>query len=270
MKMPIKQTQVIASAFVMLLFAQCYPAKMALQAEAWPQKEEYEVQGKKGLFSKERMQFGEFYTTQVKRSWTKGTTSSYGIGEGNIADHDYTNIISLDYIKRNQTLKFSLTDAKNRMSEVYCVSNFRTTEIIVGNRPNSILNIGIDIVKSLLSQPDDKYYVQIYTKAERPWELLLDNVQTQMNPKNYIGYLSQGRDRYYTIVPLRQMEKKDGTPGTIAFGSIGFEIRNSEGKAVAAVSKLNKGVVYMQSITEEEKFLLANACAALLLQEEIG
>jgi hypothetical protein len=262
-------TKLVAFILVASIFTGCYPAKMSLEADTWPQKEEYEVQGKKGLFSKEKMQFGEFYTTQVKRSWTKGSTSRYGIGEG-ISDHDYTPLISLDYIKRNQTIKFSLTDQANRGSEVFCVSNFRATELVVGDRPNSILNLGIDIVKNILSQPDDKYYVQIYTKAERPWELLLDNVQTQMNPKKYVGYLSQGKDRFYTIVPMRQMEKKDGTPGTIAFGSIGFEIRNKDGIAVAAVSKLNKGVVYMQNIKDEERFLLANACAALLLQEEIG
>jgi hypothetical protein len=264
MKTSLIKFKLISSAFVVILFAHCYPARMALQSDAWPQKEEYEVQGKKGIFSKEKLAFGEFYTTKVKRSWTRGTSN-----KGSLTD-DYTNIISVDYINRKQTLHFSLTDAGNRSSEVFCVSAFNSSDVQVGNRPNSIFNIGVDIVKSLLSQPDDKYYVQIYTRGQSPWELLLDNVQTQMNPKKYVGYLSQGPDRFYTIVPMRQMEKKDGTPGTIAFGSIGFEIRNKEGKAVAAVSKLNKGVVYMQNISADEKFLLANACAALLLQEEIG
>lgn len=254
----------VISLILAVLLTRCYPARMALQSDEWSQKEEYEVQGKKGIFSKEKLQFGEFYTTKVKRSWTKGSSSKNSITD------DYTNIISLEYINRKQTLHFSLTDAGNRSSEVFCVFAFNTSEVQVGDRPNSIFNIGVDVVKNLLSQPDNKYYVQIYTKNQGPWELLLDNVQTQMNPKKYVGYLSQGKDNYYTIIPMRQMEKKDGTPGTIAFGSIGFEIRNKEGKAVAAVSKLNKGVVYMQNISDEEKFLLANACAALLMQEEIG
>jgi hypothetical protein len=66
------------------------------------------------------------------------------------------------------------------------------------------------------------------------------------------------------------MEGKDGRPQAILFGSVGFEIRNKEGKAVAAVSKIDKGIVYLQAVNSEEKFLLANACAALLLQEIIG
>ena len=256
--------------FIALLFAQCHPAKMALNEDAWPAKEEYEVLGKKGIFSKERMQFGKYHTTEVKRSWVKGTVSRFGLGEGNVTDYDYTNIISLDYIRRNQTIKFSMTDEANRASEVFCVSKFKTTELTIGNQPNSVLNIGIDVVKSILSHPDDKYYVQIYTKAERPWELILDNVQTQLHPKTYVGFLSQGRDRYYTIVPVREMQGKDGKPAGILFGSVGFEIRNKEGKAVAAVSKIDKGVVYMQGSDEEERFLLANVCAALLMQEVIA
>ena len=83
-------------------------------------------------------------------------------------------------------------------------------------------------------------------------------------------YLSQGRNNYYTIVPVREMEGKDGKPAGILFGSIGFEIRNKDGKAVAAVSKLDKGVVYMQAKDAEERFLLANVCAALLMQEVIA
>lgn len=230
------------------VFSQCHPAKMALHNDRWMATEEYKVEGKKGIFSKERLQFGEFYTTKVNRSWTKATSN-----KGSLTD-DQTNTISVDYIGRKQTLHFSLADLGNRSSEVFCVSSFNTSDVQVGNRPNSIFNLGIGVVKSLLSQPDDKYYVQIYLKDQSPWELLVDNVQAQMKPKEYVGYLSHGKDNYYTIVPVREMEGKDGRPQAILFGSVGFEIRNSEGKAVAAVSKIDRGTVYMQNISAEENF----------------
>ena len=249
---------------VLVFLAQCRPAKMALNTEHWPAKEEYKVEGKKGIFSKEKLQFGEFHTTKVKRSWTRGTSD-----KGSLKD-DYTKLISVDYISRKQTIHFSLTDDANRNSEVFCVSNFNTSEVQVGDRPNSIFNIGIDVVRSLLSQPDDKYYVQIYLKDQSPWELLVDNVQSQMKPKEYVGYLSHGKDNYYTIVPVRHMEGKDGKPQAILFGAVGFEFRNKEGAPVAAVSKIDRGIVYLQNMSAEEKFLLANACAALVLQEIIS
>jgi hypothetical protein len=98
---------------ISFLYTQCRPARMALQNERWPAKEEYVVEGKKGIFSKERLRFGEFYTTQVNRSWTKGTSEKFGKG------NDYTNIISVDYIKRKQTVHFSLSDEAKRTSEVF-------------------------------------------------------------------------------------------------------------------------------------------------------
>jgi exoribonuclease II len=38
---------------------------------------------------------------------------------------------------------------------------------------------------------------------------------------------------------------------------------------VAAVSLIDKGMIYLAKTSVEERFLLANACAALLLQEQI-
>lgn len=158
-----------------------------------------------------------------------------------------------------------------QLSEVYCYSDFNTKELLIGIKPNKGLSLGVGIAKRGLSQPDSKYYVQIYTKeGERAWELLLDNAQSQRNPKSYVRYLSQGKDRYYTVVPICEMEGKDGKSASTLFGAIGFEIRNREGKAVATVSLLDKGVIHLQSNDAEEKFLLANACAALLMQDVIG
>lgn len=263
--------QVLLGAFVLVLLSNCRPAKMALDSEGWNTKEEYKVAGKRGLFTRERMSFGEFYTTEVKRSWVKGSGSRFGLGTGIATDFDYTNIISVEYIKRNQTIRFSLTDGTSRASEVYCVSKFNSTDLTIGNNPNSIRNIAIDIIEAANNSAESKYYVQLYLgKGERPWELLLDNVQAQMKPGSYVGYLSQSPDNYYTIVPVRKMEGKDGKPAPILFGAVGFEFRDKNNRPLAAVSLIDRGVVYFGEISNNEKFLLANACAALLMQEEIG
>jgi hypothetical protein len=48
---------------------------------------------------------------------------------------------------------------------------------------------------------------------------------------------------------------------------VGFEFKNREGKVLAAVSMIGNGAVYFGECSDEEKFLLANASAALLLQQ---
>jgi len=70
-------------------------------------------------------------------------------------------------------------------------------------------------------------------------------------------------------VPLSKVVSKKGKVGTMPFGSAGFEIRNQDEAPVAAVSLIDKGVVYLKELTDREKTLLANACAALLLQEQL-
>ncbi|HWR31970.1 MAG TPA: hypothetical protein VN451_00475, partial [Chitinophagaceae bacterium] len=85
----------------------------------------------------------------------------------------------------------------------------------------------------------------------------------------YTGLLAKSKDEYYTIVPVNKMEIKVKTGATL-MGSIGFEFHNKEGKTVAAVSMIDKGMIYLGKTNPEERFLLANACTALLLQEQIG
>jgi len=63
--------------------------------------------------------------------------------------------------------------------------------------------------------------------------------------------------------------EQNGKTGNILAGSIGFEFRDPTGKAVAAVSFLNNGAVFLGKISDDKRFLLANACAALLLQDTI-
>lgn len=45
-----------------------------------------------------------------------------------------------------------------------------------------------------------------------------------------------------------------------------YEFRNRANQTVAAVSLQDKEVVVLAHVTGEEKFLLANACAAILLK----
>jgi hypothetical protein len=250
------------------LFTNCTTPKMALQ-DGWQTKEEYAVNGKRKIFAKESMSFGDYRTTEVKRSWIKGSTSRIGIAKGNVTDPYYENIISSESVKKKQTVRFKMEDSKQNQSEVYCISKFKSKQLLIGKNENSILNIATDIF-GIGSSSESSYYVQLYTnKSNQPWEMLIDNQAAQEKAKTYIGYLSLNRDTYYTITPVYKMEDKNGVARNLPFGSIGFEIKNKQGEPVAAISKLDKGMVYFQNISNEEKFLLANACTALLLQDLI-
>lgn len=92
----------------------------------------------------------------------------------------------------------------------------------------------------------------------------------QDKPRNYTGVVALDKDHYYRLVPVNKILDKNAQPRNILSGSIGLELRNKYYKAVATVSFIDNGKVYMNTLDEKEEFLLTDICAALLLQEEIG
>jgi hypothetical protein len=63
------------------------------------------------------------------------------------------------------------------------------------------------------------------------------------------------------------LNRKNGKKGILPVGSIGFEIRNKSGMGLAAVPLMDNGKVYISSTDTKERFLLANACTAILLHQ---
>jgi hypothetical protein len=100
------------------------------------------------------------------------------------------------------------------------------------------------------------------------WELLLDNQASQMS-KDYQGYLAKNESEYYVITPANRIKTKKGKVGTMPFGSAGYHITDKSGRPLAAVSLMDRGIVYLTDLNQEEKLLMAAALTALLLQEVI-
>jgi hypothetical protein len=239
-----------------LTFSSCTSGvRMALNENLWHQKKEYPVTDQKPLFRQQTLAFGDYKTLEVKRSWTKGTKGSTGFSMGSAS-------VYVDNIRKKQTFRFKLQDGP-QTSETYCATTLRTKDLVIGNS-NSGFNLALDLA-SIAIETENLFYARISPDPEaQPWELFLDN-QAAQRSKTYAGSLAQSPENYYTIVPVNKLQGKNG-PVALPFGTIGFEFRNKEGLPVAAVSMINKGVVYLNEVPAAEKFLLANACAALLLQ----
>jgi hypothetical protein len=251
-----------------LLTAGCTPFKMAVSDELKANNDEYAVKGKQGILVKQKLSFGEYRTERVKRSWTRSNSSYAGFGFGYPGTKDYTNIIGTEYTNKKQTIFFSLADDGQQRSEVYCTSRFNAKDFTLGKKDNSLLNIVLDIFGDGVSI-ESNYYVQLYTgENESPWQMLIDNQAAQAHAKTYTGVLAQDKDHYYTLVPVTRLEK-NGKSGNMFAGSIGFEFRDQNNRAVAGVSLMDKGMVFLGKTNAKERFVLANACAALLLQENI-
>jgi hypothetical protein len=260
--------KIIYTLGTLAFLAGCAPFKLSVSDELKNDHDEYAVKGRQGILINQKLSFGDYKTTKVKRSWTKGTSSRFGIGTGGVTQADWMNLISLEYIDKKQTVNFSLTDGSLN-SEVFCVSRFKAQDLQIGKSENSILNIGLDL-SGAGGSSSSLYYVQIYTQGDGgvPWQLVLDNQRSQSQAKHYVGLLGKSKTDYYTIHPITKLEK-NGKSGNILAGSVGYEIKNASGRSIAAVSLMDKGVVYLGKTTAEERFLLANLSAAILLQQQI-
>lgn len=267
-----KNINQLLSLVLIFCFIQCSPVRIALEGDEWKNTEELAVKGRNGILIKQKLSFGNYHTSVVKRSWTRGNSSTSGIGTGIPGTPEYSNIISVEYINKKQTLRFNLQDEAGRQADVYCVSRFHSKDLYLGDNRNSLFNIGIDLMKLNGDNSSSLYYVQLYLNGETsPWQIVLDNEASQAKAKRYIGYLAKGANEYYEIIPVTRLLDKKGVARNMPFGSMGFEFRSKNGRSLAAVSLADNGKVYFSDLASgDERFLLANACAALLLQEVIG
>jgi hypothetical protein len=243
--------------------------KLALEGDEWKDVLEYPVSGRQGILIKQKLSFGEYHTLMVDRSWTKGSSSYSGLTQGIPTDAEFRTILANKHVKKSQTIYFELADSLGNLAKVYCATNFNSKNLVIGDNPNSLLNIFGDLL-GVGDASSNIFYGMIYDRqGGNRWELILDNKQAQSSPGMNAGYLARSKDVYYSIKPLSRLISKKGRVGTMPFGSAGFEIRTREGIAVAAVSRMDKGIVYLTKVSPEEKILLAGVCAALLLQEQI-
>lgn len=94
--------KLIASPLFALLIIGCCPPKSALRKDASLASEEYKVKSKQGPFTKEWMKFGKYHTLVINRPWMKGKDTRFGMANGNVTHHHYTNPLLSTTLTKNQ------------------------------------------------------------------------------------------------------------------------------------------------------------------------
>lgn len=259
---------ILMLSFLILATSSYGQLKMALSEDFIDGMSEYKVKGRQGLMIRQCLSFGAFKTATIKRSWTKGSSATMGLTRSLLINPDYEKIITVDYVKRKQKLYFAMQDSAGNTAEAYCISKFEARDFNIGNNRNNALNLLGDLLTVGINS-SSIFYVQIYAEKPQPWQMFHDNICAQNNPDNYHGTLSHEDGRRYTIRASSRVETPKGDIRPLPFAAAGFEFFDEANKLVAAVSMINSGVVFLKELPRQERILLATACAALLLQEEI-
>jgi hypothetical protein len=252
--------------FFSIQFIYAQSMTIALEDEEWQGINEYPVEGKKGIFSKESMSFGEYRTIEVDRSWTKGWESTSGLTIGTPTDAFYEKLVTTDRSHKKQTYYFAMSDGTGLNSKAFCLTQADAKDFNIGNSDVSVFNLMLDLIGPGMKSSNvfiSRFFVGT---ADNAWNLFFDNQAAQMKPKEYVGYLAKDNDTYYTVRPYSKVKSPKGKVGSMPFGAAGFVIHSQAGEALAAVSLIDKGVIYLKDIDPKERLLLATACAGLLLQ----
>jgi hypothetical protein len=221
--------------------------------------EQLDVRGRQGLLIRQKLVFGPYRSLQVRRSGIRSTEGFSGM----------PGLFWVSHMEGRQSIRFSLTNGSDT-SRVLAVSRVAAEDFIIGHGRPPALQASVNLLHNLHGGGHNNYSVAIYQHQQDtvPWELYLDHTAVQLRRRDYTGFLSRG-DVYYTIVPLWQVRRK-GRVRELPAGIAGFEIRNAAAEPLAAVELMSgNGMVYLAPVPEDERFLLANACAALLLHQHI-
>jgi hypothetical protein len=257
------------SIFLLLTFAavSCTPIKPAFSENA-TMTEELEVKGRQGLLINQKLSFGNYQTSKVKRSWTKTEKSSMPLPTSVLFWLLYDKGMSKEFVGKHQKMHFMIITPAGQSSDVYATSIFSREDILIGDNPNSAINIFNQHFNGG-SESEDVFYAQVYIgNQEKPWQLMIDNDASQTFAKSYEGVFALDDQHFYKLKPITKVQGETEAQN-LWFGSIGYEILTPDNKSVAAVSLMDKGKVYFNTADADEHFLLANLAAALLLQENL-
>ncbi len=244
-------------AAVGMLLTACSTPELVMSEPLQQNYTRYTVDGRTGWLINQHLSFGDYYTGKVDRSWTKGPSFEYSI----------FNLVYDRYEKRKQTFQFNMHDLNGNKSQVYALSQVDMKDLGLGANPVSPVNILMDMA-GWGDAYSNVFAASIFINDEaQPYEVFLDNDAAHRRNTGYYGFAGRGPDDYYKIMPVNTISM-NGKTGN-ALGTVGFELRNPEGVAVAAVNMMDKGIVYMGKTDAREQFLLANIISAMLLQENL-
>ncbi len=250
---------------LIILYSGCSPMQPVISASGNSSLESLPVKGRQGILINQKLSFGEFQTSRFKRSWTRGGNSRLELPVGGEISSGYPDLLSLNYVNREQRFYFQMEDEHGNASDVYATSGFSSEDLQLEKNGS----IWEDVLGFTLNS-ENLFYLQLFNNQDSlPWQLVLDNEAAQVYAKKYQGVFALDENRFYTLVPITKIQGNKG-PQNLLMGSIGYEIRNPVGKLVAAVAIYDDGNIYFDTRDPQERFLLANLRAALLLQENIA
>lgn len=267
----------ISFAALAIVLASCTTAKLSVPSAFSSQATKMPVKGLNGWMVNQRLQFGSFETSRIKRGWDFTASVQYtkfrlSPEETLLKVFD----INTDKGSNYQRGRFQYTLSEGGLqSEIYATERFQEKQLVYkSNNPY----IGTASKTDRYEYAFTAAIVPLAEKAEAPWSLVLINKYDRKNDtarglfdRPYVeeeGYATNGKENL-TIRPLR-IEKMTTASGkeTKVFGGkllSGYELK-WDGGVVGLVDILDNNVWITNDLAPAEKLVVASIASAILLK----
>lgn len=229
---------------VLMLFsvaASCQTPKLVLSDDLQANTTEMKVKGRQGWQINQVIRYGDYSTSRVRRGWTTGYNISF----------------VLRFQKAEEKLSFSQMTSDGGQAEVLAVGRFKNTEY--------------DLLKGFLSYSvkyENSFAGSIIPTNDsgNVWEFIVYNPDGDLSGNADCGV---AKDKGGHEIIIRGIRKLDKQPKWMQFANYGFEFVEN-GKAIAAVSTINNGRVWISNnVDANRKLVISSLATSLLLRHSM-
>jgi hypothetical protein len=259
-----------------MLITACSTPKLAVPEKFSAAAEQMHIKGLNGWMINQKLVFGKYQTSKVKRGWnTKSTTVDRNSG---VTSED--RIMKLFNVQnanttsnQKQKYQYSIEDG-NHVAEVFCAERMTMEELQVFTNNRWLGEFS-----------QTKNYQYSFTAAilpmkvnEEPWQLVVyNNYERKKDTARrffdlpYVeeeGFATNGKDTIL-VKPLRtkNVTSKDGKERNFPVQLLGgYELRLDDG-VVGVIDTMGHQLYIYKELDEPTKLILASICSALMLRQ---
>lgn len=255
-----------------LLLASCSTPKLAVPEKFTAVADKMPIKGVNNWILHQKLSFGNYATSKVRRGWTSTRESDYYTIEQRLMkvfNIDKFNTVS----EQKNKYRYSIQDGKLE-AQVYCQEKMMREEVKI--RTNT--KIFGDISRTQYSQYSfTAAILPMKDTTDEPWQLVIfqnydrsKDTARRLFDLPYVeeeGFASNGKETI-TINPLRvaNLTTKSGKQTQYPVKILsGFELRIDDG-VIAIIDQLSNTLWVYKELDEPTRLIVASICSAMLLR----
>jgi hypothetical protein len=261
----------------LILFSSCTAAKLSVPATFSSQATRLPVKGLNGWMVNQKLTFGSYQTSAIKRGWDFTTSLQY-TKFGMRPEEALLKVFDIDTDKRSlsQRNKFHYTlEDGNGITEIYATEKFSEKQLVYkSNNPY----IGSASKTQRYDYAFTAAIVPLTIKEEAPWSVVLINRYDVAKDTarglfsrpavEEEGYATNGKENI-TIRPLHieKVTTKNGKQTNVFGGKLlsGYELQ-WDGGVVAIIDILDNAIWLYKDLEPSEKLILSSVASSILLK----